>query len=333
MRSTAVQVPAPVLLDRSMAGSAKLLWIILQIGSQGAPGSQAPVSTRDLEARAGLGLNTVKRGLVKLESAGWLSSTPMGGQSGASVASMPYDLLLDKDLGVQAKLLYGILQLTPARGQTTYDQLCGLSGLSHKTVRAAVQDLQAQGWLQLSQRTKFRAVRFALRNPVAARREGDVTLAGLRLREAPHLGEALMREYLSLLVESDEFEDNATPGFLVNPYTDEELQFDRYYPPRVAFEFNGQQHYRPTALYAKKAEVSRQQGRDLIKTGICLRRGVTLVVVLAEDLSLESMRQKVTTLLPLRRLDGHGPLIDFLEDEARAYRRRAGPTHGAERGG
>lgn len=56
-----------------------------------------------------------------------------------------------------------------------------------------------------------------------------------------------MREYLSLMIDSGEFEDNAAPGFLVNPLTDERLQFDRFYPPGVAFEFNGPQHYGATS--------------------------------------------------------------------------------------
>lgn len=72
-----------------------------------------------------------------------------------------------------------------------------------------------------------------------------------------------MREYLSLLVDSDHFEDNATPGFLVNPLSGEELQYDRFYPPRVAFEFNnGPQHDGPTALYASGRDIRRLRARD-----------------------------------------------------------------------
>lgn len=144
-----------------------------------------------------------------------------------------------------------------------------------------------------------------------------------RLDEASFVGEALMREYLSLIGDSDEYDDNATPGFLVNPFTGEEMQFDRYYQPRVAFEFNGPQHYGPTARYSKEADIRKQQGRDYIKIGISATRGIRLVVVHPEDLTLEVMRQKVDGLLPLRNLDGHEPLIAYLESVSRAYRRKA----------
>ncbi|HLO02512.1 MAG TPA: hypothetical protein VK191_05355, partial [Symbiobacteriaceae bacterium] len=131
------------------------------------------------------------------------------------------------------------------------------------------------------------------------------------------------REYLSLLIDCDEFEENARPGFLINPLTDELMELDRYYPPSVAFEFNGPQHYRTTALYAKESKLRTQQMRDLMKTGHCARRGITLVVVHAADLSLAGMQAKVADLLPLRNLLGHDPLIAFLERVSRPYRRKA----------
>ncbi|HEX6971644.1 MAG TPA: hypothetical protein VF234_05455, partial [Limnochordia bacterium] len=43
----------------------------------------------------------------------------------------------------------------------------------------------------------------------------------------------------------------------------------------------------------------------------------------AEDLTLETMRQKVGTLLPQRDLTGWGPVIEYLERASRAYRRTA----------
>src|SRR5690606_12471297 len=110
-----------------------------------------------------------------------------------------------------------------------------------------------------------------------------------------------MREYLSLLIDSDEYEDNAAPGFLVNPLTEERLQLDRYYPPGVAFEFNGPQHYGPTEHYTAE-EAVKQRVRDLIKAGICAGRGIQLKIVHAEDLSLSKMKKIVGHLLPLRDL-------------------------------
>lgn len=332
MKPTVVKVPAPMLLDRRLPASAKLLWMLLRVD---APVDQGPVSSGELQARSGFARHTVLRGLARLKSAGWLSAPPLGrGTAPNTTVLMPYDLLRENRVPAQAKLLYGGLQLTSkfqgAAGRFTYSELSDLIGLSHKPVRAAIRELQALGWLQISQGNRRSPILFTLRNPVAALREADVVEAKRRLEEASFLGEALMREYLSLLVDSDEFEDNATPGFLVNPYTDEEMQFDRYYPPRVAFEFNGPQHYGPTALYAKEADTRKQQGRDLIKTGICVRRGITLVVVHPADLTLKAMRQKVSGLLPLRNLEAHAPLMAYLTDVSRAYRRKARSEGGAK---
>ncbi len=83
------------------------------------------------------------------------------------------------------------------------------------------------------------------------------------------------------------------------------------------------QEYGPTARYTKEAEAWTQQGRDYIKIGISVTRGVSLTVVHPEDLSLASMRRKVVGLLPLRNLDGLEPPITYLESASRAYRRKA----------
>jgi hypothetical protein len=164
---------------------------------------------------------------------------------------------------------------------------------------------------------------FTLRNPGLERQEAEVEQAMQRLNEAPFDGEALMREYLSLIVASDQFEDNATPGFLVNPFTGEELEFDRYYPPGVAFEFQGAQHFGPTARFPDERKARNLRGRDVVKLGLCAARGIALVEVLPTDLTLKRMLAKVGSLLPLRRLDGHELLIACLEANSRTYRRNA----------
>lgn len=43
------------------------------------------------------------------------------------------------------------------------------------------------------------------------------------------------------------------------------------------------------------------------------------------DLTLAGLRQKVDGLLPFRDLDGHEPLVAFLEAASRGYRRNARP--------
>jgi hypothetical protein len=111
----------------------------------------------------------------------------------------------------------------------------------------------------------------------------------------------------------------AARRFLVNPQTGERLEFDRFYPPNWAFEFHGAQHDGPTER-SSQAEVEAQQLRDLIKAGICVYRGIHLVVIRAADLSLDGMIKRVGGSMPLRDLTGQEALIDLLEDASIAYR-------------
>lgn len=308
-----VRVPASLLLDRRLSNSAKLLWILWQLGET-APGI--------LQARSGLARETVRYGLARLESAGWLSLAPAQAPS----VQVPADLLLEPQLSTQAKLLYACLQLTPGfwgeEGRTTHADLARLTGISVKPVRAAIKELREQDWLEVYQTTPFKPIAFTLRNPIQDRRLGDVVAVEMKLQDLNFSGEAIMHAYLSLIVDCDEFEENARPGFLVNPLTDESMELDRYYPPRVAFEFNGQQHYRTTDRYPNVMKLRKQKMRDLMKEAICARQGITLVVVHAEDLSLAKMQAKVGDLLPRRDLQGREPLIAYLEKVSRPHRKK-----------
>lgn len=342
MGKTVVKVPARLLVDRRLTASAKVLWTVYQLGGQ-----ENQVSPELLQAQSGLSRPTVLKGLAQLAMAGWLTLTTLSGDQGSAApppshdqapslttappcpthrkARLPLDLLLDQQLSNQAKVLYGILQLSPR--SFTYAQLITLTGLTDKTVHQAVRQLEAHGWVQLTQQNKFSPVHYSLLDPISPLRESDISLAKRRLAFQHDKGEAIMREFLSLIVESTNFEDNATPGWLINPDTNEELQLDRFYPPSVAFEFNGPQHYGTTALYSDEAKVRRQQVRDLIKTGICTRRDITLVIIHATDLSLDAMKLKIPSRLPQRRLQGHERLITYLEAVAAGYRTKSeGPN-------
>ena len=326
MHSAMVRVPAALLLHRQLSNSAKLLWIVLQQA-----GDDAAPRTGQLQARSGLGRHTVLQAMAELRALGWLPHRPdpagAARQSAADDALIPADLLPVRHVGVQAKLLYACLQRLAGdrhpRGECTLAQLCELAGASLSTVKRALHALQAAGWLECSQRNKFSPIGFLLGNPVARRREETVARAAWRLNSAPYRGEGLMRAYLSLLVDSVEHDDDASPAFLVNPFTGEEMQFDRYYASRVAFEFQGPQHYGPTDHYADETQVLKQQARDYMKQRICATRGIHLVLVHPEDLTLERMRQKVQGHLPLRDLAGHEAMVTYLEETSRAYRRKA----------
>jgi len=313
-----IRVPAALLLDKRLRKSTKLVAMILQLKLPG------KLTLGYLHKRSGLGRSTVLYARRQLDENPWVESLQAG--KGAA-ATMPRALLLERNLGISARLLYGILQLLPRyqapSGEFTYRELHQLTGMCTSTVIRALASLQALGWIHVQQAHKYAPVQFTLQNPDLQRQKKAVAEMERRINEAPYRGEALMREYLSLVVDSDEYEDNANPGFLVNPYTNEKVEFDRYYPPGVAFEFNGPQHYRPTALYPDETAVQRQIIRDLVKIGICHERGIALRVVHPKDLQLHRMVEMVKGLLPLRDLEGHELVIQHLERVSRSYRQKA----------
>ncbi len=316
-----IKVPTNLLTEPRLTASAKILWLWLLL--QPDPSS---LSIPWLASRSGLTRRTIQTGLAQLAATGWL--TPK--DCGPAHTLLPTALLRDHRIHPSARLLYAVLQLTPGfqhpAGQFTHPTLSPLANAGPNTVKRALQALRATGWLQTEQHNRFSPIHFTLRDPIAEAQQRAVLMARMRLEDAAFKGEALMREYLSLLIDSDEFDDNASPGYLVNPYTEEELQFDRYYPPSVAFEFQGPQHYGPTERYPNEIKARKQQGRDYIKLGICTARGINLILIHPEDLSADAIRQKVDGLLPLRDLHDHQPLLHYLDGVSRAYRAKARKT-------
>lgn len=318
-RTPAVQIPAALLLDPDLTAHTRLIWAALRLHAPAAP-ARPPL----LEKSTGLARETVLKGLAHLTATGWCEAGPAGHtailRSIGPGATLPGALLANRQIGVQGRVLYGILQCSPEyrhndqKGEFTYPGLTGLTHTSRNTVKQAIRELVAASWLEIDDWDPLVPIPFRIHDPVEARARGEAEAARLRIAEARYPGEQRMKEWLSLLVESDEYLENARPELLINPYTNELLEFDRYYySARVAFEFNGAQHDRPTGRFTAM-DVARQKARDLMKAGICTSRGMTLVVVHAEDLTLERMRQKVGTLLPLRCLERHEPLIAFLAE-------------------
>lgn len=307
-----VDVPISLLLNSHLTASVRLIWMLRQL----APDSPG---TGQLLTLSGLSRPTVLKSIAHLDSVGWYQSLPR-----TPSIRVPRALLTDRRLSAQARVLRALLEATPglANGtdSTTYRKLGNLAGRSPHTVRQAMQDLATLGWIRLEQPHRLAPIRFECHDPFVDRAMIEVEEARRRLEESRYMGEAIMREFLTILVDSADFEDDAAPGFLVNPYTDERMQFDRFYPPNVAFELNGAQHYQPTDLFPVTWKVTKQRGRDYMKAGICFYRRVHLVIVHAEDLHLEGLREKASPLLPMRDLSSHGPAIGFLETAARHYR-------------
>lgn len=204
-----------------------------------------------------------------------------------------------------------------------WSRLARRFAMDRHTLRRHIVELVESGWLRV-ERTGRSQTRFVMCNPVLAEREAELERVQARLSRARFGGEALMREWLNLLVDSEEYHDNARPGFLRNPLTGENLEYDRWYSTGVAFEFNGPQHYRPTDLYSDLRQVEATQARDLMKKGISQEQGVVLITVEPQDLTLERMQAKIAGHLPLRKIRCDDPVLRFLAASSERYMFKAG---------
>ena len=320
MSDEVLDAPAWLLLSPDLPASAKLIWMIASL-----PSAPRPAGTGWLAKASGLARPTVRTSMAHLSAVGCHPGPAAGPAAGPTTVPVPAALLTNPRLGIHARVVYGIIHLTPGfshpSGRFTPAGLARMAHASPKTVARAVGELVRAEWLKTERAGGRGLTRYEFTFPGFEQQVIALTRAQERLGKPRPFGEALMQEYLSLLVDSVDFEDNARPGFLVNPRTGERLELDRYYPHhRVAFEFNGPHHEHGTEKISEAESVA-QQERDLIKLGLCVRRGMILVTVHPTDLTLKRMRQKVANLLPLRDVAGDGLLIGHLEDESRRYMR------------
>lgn len=322
MDNRMIRLPVPLLLRSDATASAKVLWMASQL--------QSPANPAELEVHTGLSRRTIQRALDP--------AATFSRNSGGPWVKVPAALLRDRSVSAHAKVLYGLLQTTPGfrgqKGHFTYAALCAVTGWGPNTLKRAIAKLKDAHWIRSTQRTRLSPLHFTLGSPALRRALAESVLAERRLKRAQYGGEAIMQEYLSLVVDSTQFIDNARPGFMINPLTGERLEFDRYYeqPSRVAFEFHGAQHFGATAKVTE-AQAEEQRIRDLIKAGLCVYEEIRLVVVQTEDLSLQGMIQKIGGLLPLRDLAGREPLIDLLERASMTYQAEAAVARKAARTG
>lgn len=337
LKVRAVDVPMALLVSKGLTPAAKFLWIRMRLDELRQRTGEAcvlpclrhPHHPRRLVTRTSLARSTVYEAIRRLAALGWLvgrsavksgcaregwwqTACPLVDR-GATVW-IPTDLIrFAHALRPQAILCFGLLQsvtdFSPATrtGTFSWSELKVLTGLDRRTLKRALRALADHHWVYLAQRSRSRTW-FRLQH-------GDRALADElreRLDKAEYFGENLMRFFLTLIADTRESEDNARPEFLVNPATGERLEFDRYYPvQRVAFEFNGPQHYSAVGKFTEK-EVAAQRKRDQVKRRICKERGIELVVVHASDLTLVGMLRRVGDRLPRRMLRGLKRTIRFL---------------------
>lgn len=328
----AVEVPQALLFTKRLSPAAKLLWIRMRFDVM--RGTTYRPRARLLAKRTGLGRSTVYWAIRRGMAEGWFvqERDPAGRErwkavwphhGGQRVVRIPIDLIrATQELRPQAILCYGILRSMTEDGKAgtfTWTELKEATKLHLRTIKRAVLALAEARWITLSPRRRRHRVQFQLQHP------DDVYRAEVRrhLERADFAGEALMRSYLSLIVKSRESVDRARPEFLVNPASGERMEFDRFYPVhRVAFEFNGMQHYVASERFTRQ-EVEAQKSRDRLKREICKEKGICLVVVRAQDLSMVGMVRKVGRLLPRRAFGVLRRTIRYLDFCSRRYREAA----------
>ena len=357
-----VRVPTSLLQTTELLASDKLVWAALALGAGFVKGKRRLSYTRlanllglcrQTVAKAvgrleGLGWYMAETGL-RLAN--------LGGRG----VTVPTELVLDTSMKVGARLMHMQLQMqlqfgtqvrpqaqarpqaqpqkgpqaeSQARPQAAADARRGklefkYASLSEelqrgvKSVKNAVRQLVRASWLTLEQVNRVAPISVTQRNPVRELYRNLQARAERHIARAKFKGEAIMRAILSLLVASEYFMDEAALGSMLNPFTDAALRFDRYYVDgKVAFEFNGTQHYVASKLYSEK-EVAGQRERDAIKRELCAKMGITLIVLHSQDLSLTTIRQKIGKLLPLRNLAGAEAAVRALESTCAGYRAKS----------
>lgn len=234
-------------------------------------------------------------------------------------------LLEDPRLPLGAKVLYfALLYLSDGRGrcQPTMRQLRQLTGIrSLSSLRHYLKLLEQGEWLRTESLPKHRRL-YIPRDPYREARLRRLAVVEQNLKAAPHKGEAILREIVVELVDCGEILFNARASYLVNPLSDQPLEYD-ILCGRVALEFNGPQHYGPTEKHPDPDAARKQRSRDLMKQALSTQNNVHLVVITPEDLSFETVSKKLKGLLPLRPIDPGDPVIQFLRKMAQSYRLRA----------
>lgn len=125
------------------------------------------------------------------------------------------------------------------------------------------------------------------RNPIRSKKEGQ------------------MQDILNVMLPEADYVDNGYYSWMLSP-KGAPLQLDRYYPSlRLAFEYNGRQHYEYNSyMHKNEAAFEYLQRCDLRKRKECKRRGITLISI--------KYTKKITSEYLLGRLDNAGILDTIL---------------------
>jgi hypothetical protein len=93
-------------------------------------------------------------------------------------------------------------------------------------------------------------------------------------------GEKICKEFLEFIFQKDF--TKVRPDFLINPITNQPLEIDCYNDElKLAIEYNGKQHYEYNKMMHQNSQHSfqNQKYRDYIKSELCKKNGITLIIV------------------------------------------------------
>jgi hypothetical protein len=211
----------------------------------------------------------------------------------------------------------GIFQSTYVSQPTSMGELTALTGMSLKRVVRLCDRLVAAGWMKKVPHGN------TVRPMGVIPHECQEKLASIFLHDydlAGSKGEWLMKTLLDFYIASDVFVDNARPPFLKIPGKTAKLEYDRFYYPSWAWEFNGLQHDRTTREYPDEDMLTGQQYRDRLKIQLSKENGVRLTVITVADLPPSVFKQLIPGDMPRRIVDESGPYFQAVEQTCAAYR-------------
>lgn len=288
-----------------------------QLATRPFVGAPAPLTPLGLGASTpGLQVSSVQMSSVKVRAAQGPPVVPSVPVPGALVTHAP--------VTPAARWLYAFLLTHPEHRSKKcrfrqIDLAAAGGWRSRVTVRSVIAELYEAGWLSIDESFSHDGYAYEPLDPHLALRKTELRRARNRLRREIFGGEGLFKELLTLLIADDQYQDNARLGILINPRTGERMEFDRWYSAaEVAVEFHGAQHYKPGGPFTEE-DVNEQRSRDLMKEALARRHGIKLIVIHAEDLTIDRITDMFRNVFPLRTWRDEDPVCRFLLKRYRSY--------------
>jgi len=213
-----------------------------------------------------------------------------------------------------------IRMLLHRRGPILVSEIIEELKMSPNTVRSSCRKLISKGWAAKMNLPdgRRRLIIPMLPESVEASAAERVTV---ERGSVAKVGEWIMLCFLDCKIECVEYIDGARPDWLRNQETGKRMEFDRLYTElKVAFEFQGEQHYGTTDLFPDQGQFEQLQKRDNLKAWLCARHQYTYVEIRAGDLTSAGMDLKIPPHVPRKLSRPDSPLIAKLEEFGTGYK-------------